>query len=143
GQAGHANGPLAKTIPCGNDETILIVDDEAAVLDIARMTLEAHGYRVLVARDGADGVAQYAKHLGEVRLVISDTDMPIMNGTAIVRSLECLDRNLRVISASGLVPAAKHQPANSGFRVALPKPYTAEQLLRAVHSVLHATDQDA
>jgi PAS domain S-box-containing protein len=139
GQADHMNGPLARVIPCGNGETILIVDDEAAVRDIARVTLEAHGYRVLVAHDGAEGIAQYAKHLGEVHLVITDMDMPVVNGTSLIRSLERLDPRLRVISASGLVPAPKHQPAISAFRAALPKPYTADQLLRTVHNVLNAT----
>jgi PAS domain S-box-containing protein len=139
GQADHANGPSAPPIPCGNGENILIVGDEAAVRDIARLTLEAHGYRVLIAQDGAEGVAQYAKHLGEVHLVITDMDMPVMNGTSMIRSLERLDPRLCVISASALVPAPKHQPANSAFRAALPKPYTAEQLLRTVHNVLNAT----
>jgi PAS domain S-box-containing protein len=136
GQSALFNGPLAQSIPCGNGETILIVDDEAAARDIARLTLEAHGYRVLLAQDGAEGVAQYAKNLGEVHLVLTVMDMPVMNGTAMIRSLERLDPNLRVISVSGLVPAPKHQPANSAFRAALPKPYTAEELLRTVHGVL-------
>ncbi len=134
GQAGQMVSDAVQAIPVGNGETILVVDDEAAVRDIAKLTLETHGYAVLVAEDGADGVATYAKHASAVRLVISDMDMPVMNGAAMIRSLERLNSGIRVISTSGL--AGNHQPSTFPFRVSLPKPYTAEQLLRTVHEVL-------
>ncbi|HEY2384240.1 MAG TPA: PAS domain S-box protein [Terriglobia bacterium] len=137
--AGQINKPARQTMPAGNGETVLIVDDEAAVRDIAKLTLEAHGYRVLVAQDGADGVAEYAKHAGEIRLVISDMDMPVMNGAAMIRSLERINPNVRILSASGLTAAVRaSQQQTSHWRATLPKPYTAEQLLRAVHDLLQA-----
>src|SRR6185436_17494391 len=71
-------------LPSGNGELILIVDDESAVRDIAALTLETHGYRVVQARDGADGVAVFALNAKDIRLVISDHDMPVMNGAAMV-----------------------------------------------------------
>src|SRR5262249_37544595 len=115
------------------------VDDEAAVRDIAKLTLEANGYRVLTAQDGARGIEEFARHLGEVHLVISDMDMPVMNGAARIRSLERLYPQGRIISTSGLAPVPKSLPAASRFRATLPKPYTAEELLRTVHAVMHAT----
>lgn len=127
---------IARTLPTGNGELILVVDDEAAVRDIAALTLESHGYRVLQAQDGADGVARYAQHLGEIKLVISDMDMPVMNGAAMIRSLERIDPNVRVLSASGLIGGPP--PTQSSVRKVLPKPYTAEQLLNAVHDLVVA-----
>jgi two-component system cell cycle sensor histidine kinase/response regulator CckA len=127
-----------KTLPVGNGELILVVDDEAAVRDIAALTLESHGYRVLQAQDGADGVARYAQNLGEIKLVISDMDMPVMNGAAMIRSLERIDPNVRVLSASGLVGGPPPAQSPQKGRKVLPKPYTAEQLLNAVHDLIVA-----
>jgi CheY-like chemotaxis protein len=113
------------------------VDDEAAVRDMTKLTLENHGYHVLVASDGAEGVAVYAQHKNDIKLVISDQDMPVMNGAAMIRSLERINPNVRVISASGL--AAKPGLTNmqsSAWRVLLTKPFTAEELLRTVHEIL-------
>ena len=98
--------------------------------------VEAHLKRQVRGHDGADGVAMYAKHAGEIQLVISDHDMPIMNGAAMIRSLARINPEVRVLSASGLVdePAKGEHP----LRKQLPKPYTAEQLLVAVHELLGA-----
>jgi two-component system, cell cycle sensor histidine kinase and response regulator CckA len=136
GQTAQASKPLSSMIPMGTGQTVLVVDDDSAVRDIAKLTLEAHGYKVLVAQDGAEGVAQYAKH--KVQLVISDMDMPVMNGAAMIRSLERIDPDVRIISASGLATADFTQQPVSPSRAVLPKPYTAEQLLRTVHKLLHA-----
>ena len=106
--------------------------------------MEAHGYRVLEAQDGADGVAVYAQHRDEIQLVISDMDMPVMNGQAMIRSLERINPHLKVIKTSGL--AANNKSADAkvtalALEVSLPKPYTAEQLLKTVHNVLHGGDR--
>jgi PAS domain S-box-containing protein len=131
----------APAIPVGNGELIMLVDDEAAVRDIARLTLETHGYKVVEARDGAEGVAVYAMNRSDIRLVICDMDMPVMNGASMVRSLERIDPAVRVISASGLVvdrPETLELPRSGAVRVQLRKPYTALELLRTVHEVLTA-----
>ena len=136
-----AEGASVAALPEGNGELILLVDDEAAVRDIARLTLETHGYQVVEARDGAEGVAVYAMHRNDVRLVICDMDMPVMNGASMIRSLERINPVIRVISASGLVNASELLPekADSGsIRVQLRKPYTVSELLRTVHEVLTA-----
>jgi PAS domain S-box-containing protein len=122
----------------GNGEWVLVVDDEAAVRDIARLTLETHGYRVLEARDGAEGVAVFAQHRNEIRVVISDMDMPIMNGTAMMRSLETIDPQVRIVCASGLVPNVSPPQSRvpNPLRPILPKPYTAGELLRTVRDLM-------
>lgn len=124
-------------LPLGNGELILLVDDEATVRDIARLTLETHGYHVLEARDGAEGVAVYAMQRG-IDLVICDMDMPVMNGATMIRSLERINPVVRVISASGLLDGEEEDGELNSIRVQLRKPYTASELLRTVHDVLNA-----
>jgi two-component system cell cycle sensor histidine kinase/response regulator CckA len=127
----------ARTVlPAGNGELILIVDDESAVRDIAALTLESHGYRVVQAEDGAGGVAVYAQNSKDIRLVISDQDMPVMNGSAMIRSLERINPAVRILCASGLIGESSHTVSASPLRKVLSKPYTAEQLLNAVHELI-------
>jgi two-component system cell cycle sensor histidine kinase/response regulator CckA len=136
--ADQAAAELPATDLEGNGECILVVDDEAAVRDIARLTLESRGYRVLEARDGAEGVAVYAQNRKDIRVVISDMDMPVMNGTAMIRSLETIDPKVRIICASGLIPSrpAPKQNSTNPLRPVLPKPYTAGELLRTVRDLI-------
>ena len=128
-------------LPVGFGELILVVDDEAAVREIAKITLESHGYRVLEAVDGDQAVKIYNQQKQEIKLVISDMEMPVMNGAAMIRALEKICPQLRVISASGMI-STSHPPQNTvpanPFHVVLPKPFTAAELLHAVRNLLDA-----
>jgi PAS domain S-box-containing protein len=140
-QAGVLASDPTGIAPGGHGELILIVDDEAAVRHITKLTLEMHGYRVIEAEDGADGVAVYAQHRKEIQLVISDHEMPVMTGAAMIRSLERINANVRVLSTSGVAAtstASDSSAMKTAFRAALPKPYTAEQLLQTVHQIINA-----
>jgi len=138
---GEAAPEETKILPAGAGELILVVDDEAAVREIAKVTLESYGYRVLEAANGAEAVAAYSSRRDEIELVISDMDMPVMNGADMVNSLQQINPKVRVISASGMIApgkAAQTAERTSPFRVALPKPFTAAELLRTVRDVLDA-----
>ncbi len=88
--------------PRGNDETILVVDDEASILTITGQTLQAFGYRVLTATDGAEAVATYAQHRQEIAAVVADMAMPIMDGPATIRALMRINPEVKIIATSGL-----------------------------------------
>ncbi len=121
----------------GNGELVLVVDDDGPVRDITRQTLEAFGYRVLTATDGADAVAIYARKGEEIELVLTDMVMPIMDGPTTIRALKRMDPGVRIVAASGLgTNRGIARAADSGVRHFLPKPYTAEVLLGVVHRAL-------
>jgi PAS domain S-box-containing protein len=121
----------------GKGECILIVDDEPAVRQITARTLEAAGYRAMVAGDGAEAVALYSKHMSEIALVLTDMMMPLMDGTATIRALHRMNPDVRIVIASGLPPTTKlNQVANFGVKHFLPKPYSADTLLTVLHNVL-------
>lgn len=125
-------------LPLGKGELLLVVDDEAAVRDIAQATLEMYNYEVIVAKDGAEAVAQYAQHKDEVKAVLLDMMMPIMDGPAAIRVLESMNPQVKIIAASGLAENAR-QPsvsANGSVRAVMAKPYTAEKLLRTISAIL-------
>ncbi|MEB3827606.1 hybrid sensor histidine kinase/response regulator [Phormidium sp. CCY1219] len=124
-------------LPTGNGELILVVDDEVSIREITQETLESFGYRVLGAQDGTEAVALYAQNIQEVQVVLTDMRMPYMDGVATIRALRKINPKLKIITTSGLTASRKIAKA-SGVNVQafLPKPYTAERLLRLLHKVL-------
>jgi len=126
--------------PRGNGETILVVDDEVSILIITSQTLQAFGYRVLTATDGADAMAVYTEHKDEIAVVLTDMMMPLMDGTATIHALMRINPALKIVAASGLasdVNAAKVSTA--GVKHFLTKPYTAGTLLKTMRMILEET----
>jgi PAS domain S-box-containing protein len=123
-------GERRSELPVGSGETILVVDDEAAIREIARGTLQAFGYEVLTANDGTEAVALYARGRDKIRVVLVDMMMPFMDGSATIRALQRLDPNVRIVATSGLPTDVRGLEAfQANVRSFLPKPYTAERLL--------------
>jgi PAS domain S-box-containing protein len=125
------------TLPLGHGELILVVDDETAIREITKGTLETFGYRALTASDGAEALAVFADRRDEIRAVVLDMMMPIMDGPQTMRALERLDPEVRIIATSGLGAQERiTEAARAGATVFLPKPYTASQLLEALADIL-------
>jgi len=128
-------------MPRGRGELVLVVDDEASIRSITQQTLEAFGYRVLTADDGAEAVAVFAQHRKEIVLVLLDMAMPVMDGPTAIHALLHIAPDVSIIAASGLasnVTVAK--AAVAGVKDFLAKPYTAEALLRLIRKVLDRPD---
>ena len=129
--------PPRRDLPVGADELVLVIDDENSIREVAKETLSAFGYRVIVASDGAEGMAVFAAHKNEVKVVITDMMMPYMDGPATIRALRRLDPRVKIIATSGLKAEDKlADAAQLGVKTFLPKPYTAEKLLKTVAEVL-------
>jgi len=128
--------PEAEGLPRGHGELILVVDDEAPILHITRQTLEAFGYRVVVAEDGAQAIAVYVLHRAAIALVLTDMMMPVMDGPALIGALQRVNPMVRIIAVSGLQAAGGASRAMLAGVKYLAKPYTAEAMLRLVRSVL-------
>jgi PAS domain S-box-containing protein len=128
------------SMPRGNGETILVVDDEASILTITGQTLEAYGYRVLTAIDGADAVGTYVQNRDEIAVVLTDMMMPVMDGSAMVHALRRLNPTIKIIAASGLNAEGEvNKAAAGGLKHFLIKPYTAQVLLQTIRTILDET----
>jgi CheY-like chemotaxis protein len=124
----------------GHGEIILVVDDEEAVREITQQTLEAFGYRVLVAEDGAAALAIYRQHRAVIAVVLTDMMMPVMDGLATIRALRKINPQVKIIAASGLAASSMVTKAvNAGVMHFLPKPYTAEVMLRVLAEILETS----
>jgi two-component system, cell cycle sensor histidine kinase and response regulator CckA len=132
--------PIASSpadLPFGQGELILVVDDESSIREIAKTTLEAFNYRVITANDGAEAIALFAQQQANVKAVVTDIMMPVMDGLALIRALRRIAPQLPIIASSGLAENARAaEAADEGVKVFLPKPYTAGSLLKLLANVL-------
>ncbi|WP_088890822.1 hybrid sensor histidine kinase/response regulator [Leptolyngbya ohadii] len=128
--------------PLGNGELILVVDDEAPIREVTKTSLETSGYSVLAANDGIDAVALYAEHKDQVAIVLMDMMMPNMTGPAAMQVLKKMNPSVKIIAVSGLPSSEKVKEAMSmGATTFIAKPYTAQELLKTLHGVLHSAEK--
>ena len=119
----------------GRGETVLLIDDEDGVREVLHALLEAYGYRVLVASDGATGVKLYRERQKEVQLILTDMMMPGIQGTDVMKELRSINPDVRIVAMSGI--SSEAGKLESAARMAfLPKPMSGEDLLGAVRQVL-------
>ena len=92
----------------------------------------------MVAGDGTEALAIYAKHSEEISVIIIDMMMPYLDGIATIRALQRLNPLVKVIATSGLSSDGKAGEAIAcGAKSFLPKPYTAEKLLEMLADVIN------
>ncbi len=121
----------------GHGESILIVDDEASILDVTGATLEQNGYRVLTAGDGVEAISLYAQNCEEIKAVLMDMMMPVMDGLACIHALRKINPRVKIIGVSGLTEKGKlERIANIRVQAFLTKPYTVDMLLKTIRKVI-------
>ena len=135
--AEHQEEVKPPSLPRGNGETILVVDDEASILTIISQTLQAFGYSVVTAADGIEALAAYAEQRDKIAVVLTDMAMPVLDGQATIRALRKLNPAVKIIGASGLnANGTMTKNAGIGLKHFLTKPYTAGTLLQTIRTIL-------
>ncbi len=134
--AGAETAFVGAVRPTGR-ETILLVEDEDGVRDVARETLLLHGYKVIEARDGEEALAMAGRVQEAIDLVLTDVVMPHLSGGQLVQRLAVTRPELRVLFMSGYPDDAVFRngllPAGAEF---VQKPFSLEGLARRVREVL-------
>jgi len=129
--------------PLGH-ETILLVDDERVILDVASRILKQLGYGVLLAREGQEALRLFAERRQEIALVILDMVMPRLNGREVFRRLKEIDPQVRVLLSSGYSADGDAQAIlNEGVIGFVQKPYLVNDLAQAVKRALQANGTTA
>jgi two-component system, cell cycle sensor histidine kinase and response regulator CckA len=113
--------------------TILVVDDQAATLKVARILLESFGYEVLAAANGQEAMILYRRHQQQIRLLLTDVVMPDITGPQLAERLLRINPNLPVIFMSGY-PNEELRGPGVHF---LAKPFNPAGLSKAVREALH------
>ena len=121
----------------GQEQAILFVDDEATVRKVATAVLRRLNFRPLTATDGANGLKQVEQHHSELRAIITDLQMPVMDGLAFVRALRQILPDIPVVVTSGRMEDSEAAEFKAlGVTRRLDKPFTKGQLAEMLKSVL-------
>jgi len=118
-------------------KSILLVEDEPAILDVGKQLLEMQGYRVLAAGTPGEAIRQAEGHLGEIHLLMTDVVMPEMNGRDLARNLNSLCPGLKHLFMSGYTGnvIAHHGVLDKGENF-IQKPFSWQDLADTVREVL-------
>lgn len=126
-------GPIALT----GSETVLVIDDEPIVRQMAAEVLRGNGYKVVTAEGGMEALRYMDELRGRIDLVLLDMIMPTMDGEATFKALRRIDPDLSILLTSGFVQEGKTERLiNDGALGMVHKPYKSEKLLRAIRSAL-------
>jgi PAS domain S-box-containing protein len=137
GQSPVAEAPHEVRLPRGNGEQILVVDDEASIRSVVQRTLERFGYRVMLAADGAEGLAAFTEHRRDIEVILTDMAMPVMDGPDMIEAILKVDPKARIVASSGLASGGAVADAMAaGVTDFVIKPYTAETLLMILDQAL-------
>jgi CheY-like chemotaxis protein len=120
-------------------ETVLLVEDEEVVRDMAREILEESGYQVLEAKHGREALLVAEHYHGPIHLMLSDVVMPQMSGRELAEQLTPLRREMKVLYMSGYTDDAivHHGVLDEGMAF-IGKPFTPNALARKVRETLNA-----
>jgi len=131
------------SVPRGT-ETVLLVEDAAAVRAVAKQVLERQGYTVLEAPDGDVALHVAQKHRGPIHLLLTDVVMPVLSGRPLAEQLARVRPDMKVLYASGYTDdsVVRHGILEAGTAY-LQKPFTPDSLARKVREVLDAPGRDS
>ena len=142
-QAAAGEAPVERNaddpLPRGAGETILVVDDETSILSITSETLQAFGYNVVTASNGAEAVALYAQQKETISAILTDLSMPVMDGRATIYALLKINPKAKIIAMSGMDESESVAKASvAGIKHFISKPYTAATLLKTLRALQEA-----
>jgi CheY-like chemotaxis protein len=119
----------------GQQELILVVDDEAAICETTKTILEIYNYQVLTASDGLEAVTLFTEHHAQIQGILIDMMMPSIDGLTIIPLLRQFNPSVYVVAMSGLNSTeAVIQAESAGCQGFLPKPFTTKELLQILYN---------
>jgi DNA-binding NtrC family response regulator len=113
--------------------TVLVVDDNPGVRQIVELVLKQKGFETMSASNGLEALMLYSSYRVDLDLVVTDIDMPQMNGIELAVRIRDLDPGKKILMMSGRVHSDAERKIDCPF---LPKPFRPDQLIEAVNTAL-------
>jgi len=126
----------------GHGELVLFIDDDRSVREMVAPTLVDHGYRVLTAANGAEALTLLGQHGRELRLVLTDIDMPVMDGLELLGIMRSRFPEVGVVLMSGTLDP-RNTPPPAGTVGFLTKPFRLEELITVIARALEASPRNS
>lgn len=121
----------------GNGETVLVIDDEITFVEVTKLLLELHGYTILTAYDGVEGVSVFKANKEHIDIIVCDLNMPKLGGRTILQKFLEIDPSVKILIISGSIEEdyLVHYLV-SGQIEFLQKPFLTERLLQELKKML-------
>jgi CheY-like chemotaxis protein len=133
----------AEQRPARAPQTIMVVEDEEMLRDLAVHILSSEGYNVITARDGVEAVETFAKHRDEIGLVVCDLGLPRLGGREVFLQMKETKPSVRAIVASGyLEPTMRSEILKAGVIDTIQKPYDFRELVEKIRSIIGNAQSD-
>lgn len=117
--------------------TIIAVDDSETMLSMIKQTLEMGGYSVILARDGKEGLAKFNESKNQIQLVITDINMPVMDGITLIREIRKVDGDIPILTlTTESEDGMKQKGYDAGANGWIVKPFRPAQFLDIIKQVL-------
>ncbi|NQY75320.1 MAG: PAS domain S-box protein [Candidatus Margulisbacteria bacterium] len=130
----------SETLPQGNNETVMIVENEESVREIIAFGLEKNGYKTIKVDDGPEAIAMLASHKKDIKLVLQDMSLPTLDGKSTIKSLQKLNPSVRIIALTTIafdkVTFVDTYGSDLSVQQFLFKPFKIDTLLRTIQQVL-------
>jgi DNA-binding NtrC family response regulator len=130
--------PVAATCQ-GQGQRIMVVDDEPAVGSIVALQLKSIGYQTTLHADPCDALAALQKEPGGYSLLITDLTMPTMSGLVLIRQVHGLCPSMPCLMMSGFNAEVDEESSRADIFLILHKPFSCDDLGRAVANALRTT----
>jgi PAS domain S-box-containing protein len=126
----------AKSI--GKGHTVLVVDDEPMIIEMAKDMLHSLGFRVLSAGNGLEGLDIYKQKQSEISVILLDLLMPEMSGKVCYKNLKQINPKVKVVITSGIGELEKKKELEKmGITAYLEKPYSLENISKKLYQILN------
>jgi PAS domain S-box-containing protein len=119
----------------GKGQSILVVDDEAAIREIAKESLEAYNYRVILASDGIEAIDIYAQNYSNIAIVLIDMMMPNLDTRSTIETLRQINSQVKIVVMSGSYHHLESTIELPNVSAALTKPFATSDLLQALTNI--------
>lgn len=130
-----------KDVP-GGAETVLLIEDEEMLRELVKVVLVSKGYTVLTAVDGEEGISVFSRHQNNISTVVSDMGLPKLSGQEVCKTIMAINPKAKIILASGFVELdMKSELIKVGVSRFIRKPYSPEEILQTVRSVIDLTNE--
>ena len=138
--AAASTEPAVREPSLEGSQTVLVVEDQDAVRQLARTILESYGYRILEASSGPDALALAEQYPAPIHLLLTDVVLPLMSGRTLSSKLTAARPTMKVLFISGYSGEGYENDATGEGEACLLKPFTAEALAGRVRQILSETD---
>ena len=119
---------------------VLIVEDEEELRNLFALLLEMDGFTVFQANDGSNGLEMLQEHVAEIRLLITDLNLPRVGGVDLIRRARALNPDIKIVGTSGMSgESVRLMVMKAGADDFLPKPFQPKEAISKLRALLGLT----